>query len=82
MSPRYCSHYRRFGEGIGDPFQGPLDIIGSHRLAVVKLRVLAQVEGVYATVAADFPTLGQVGHNVQVTIDRDQSTENLHDNPG
>jgi hypothetical protein len=49
---------------IEDPIPARFDVLGQERLAVVKLHVTAQVEGVELAVLADLPALGKVGDDL------------------
>ena len=70
---------RRRGVGRGGSLQGPLEVLGRYGLAVVELRVGPQLEGIYSAVF-DGPALGDVGHQLEVRVQGDETAEHLrHD---
>ena len=73
---------RGCGAGIEGPLDGPLEVVRRHGLAVVELRVGAQVEGVHQPVGAHLPPLGYVGDQLQVGVDGHEAAEELHDESG
>ena len=67
------------GIGVQGPLQGVLDVVGGDGLAVVEGGVGAQSEGVGEAVAAHLPALREVGRELEVQVDGDESAEELHD---
>ena len=63
---------------VGRPLQRVFEITRGNLFAVMESDVIFQEEGVNTTTATDIPALSNVGHDLQVPINGDQATEQLH----
>ena len=71
---------RRDRPGVHHDVVGEHHVVGGKRarlfaLARMPLYVLAQVEGVNASIRSHLPTLGELGHNLLFLVDSDQAAE-------
>jgi len=56
-----------------------LEVVGGYPATVVEDDLLAEEERVGEAVLRDLPSLGDVGHDVQVEVERDEAPEDLDD---
>ena len=68
----------RLGTGVQGPLHGVLEVVGGDVLAVVKLDVVPEVEGVGTLVVTDVPARGYVGDDVEVLVYGDEAAEDLY----